>query len=127
MSDESVRIPEDPNSPNPIDRAVGSNALPDDYVMVFDSPDYEIGEVVCATLAAQGIHAVMKHPLVGLAGGMLPPIGNNLSHAIYVSPADFEVARQLLAEQQPTEEELAAEQAADTTTLEDAERNIRNA
>ena len=127
MSDEIGRLPEDENSPNPIDQAVGANALPDDYVLVFDSPDYETGEIVCATLAAQGIHAIMKHPQLGPAGGLLPPLGINWSHAIYVAPADLGTARQMLAAQEPSEAELAAEQAADPTTIEEAERRVRDA
>jgi hypothetical protein len=127
MSDEFANKIERGDEVNPIDRDQGINFVPDGYVLAYDSPDYETGEVVCATLASQGIHAVMYNAMPGPATNTLPPLGNTWSHAVYVPQADAEAARALLSAPTPTEEELAAEQAADPTTLEEAENNVKNA
>lgn len=117
----------DQNDTDREETASSANILPDDYVPVYDSPDYETGEVICATLAAQGLHAVMQNPTLGPAANVYPALGLTWSHAVYVPPDEVEAARSILSAQQPTEEELAAEQAADPTTLEEAEANIKNA
>ena len=109
------------------DVAPGANILPEDYVPIYDSPDFETGEVICATLAAEGIYAVLQNPTPGPATNALPPLGMTWSHAVYVAPEDVEAARAILNAPQPTEEELVAEQASDPTTLEEAEANIKNA
>lgn len=103
------------------------NAIPDGYVPVFDSPDFETGEIVCATLVAAGIDAIMQNPTVGPAANALPFLGNTWSHAVYVPPDSAEAARGILAAPPLTEDELAAEQAADPTTLEEAENTVRDA
>jgi hypothetical protein len=127
MSDEIESGIERRDEANPIDRDPGLIVVPDDYVLAYDSPDYETGEVVCATLASQGIHAVMYNPTPGPATNTLPPLGNTWSHAVYVAPYDLEAARALLSAPTPTEAQLTAEEAADPTTLEEAENNVRNA
>ena len=127
MSDETTRTTNPQSEAGAVERAVSVNGVPDGYVLVYDSPDYETGEVVCATLASQGIHAVMKNPMLGPATNLLPPLGNTWSHAVFVAAADEETARMLLAQESPTEEDLAAEQAADPMTLEEAEQSVRDA
>jgi hypothetical protein len=127
VSDENAGSVNHPIDENPIDLAPGLSALPDGFVPIYDSPDFETAEIVCATLAAQGIHAVMQNPTPGPASNALPFLGNTWSHGVYVAPEDAEVARALLLEPAPSEDELAAEQAADPTTLEEAEKNVRNA
>jgi hypothetical protein len=127
VSDETLPKTDVPDSFNPADDEAGGNVIPDDYVAVFDPPDFEVGEIVCATLTSAGIHALMVHPARGPASTALPFLGNTWSHTIFVAPEDVEAARALLAASPPSEEELAAAQAADTTTLEEAERKARNA
>lgn len=126
MSDETVREEENQVAINPVDDESGL-VVPPDYVLLFDSPDFETGEIVCATLASQGIQAVMQNPTLGPGANALPPLGQTWSHAVYVAPSDFAAAQELLSTASPSEEELAAEQAADPTTLEEAENSVRNA
>lgn len=127
MSDEAIPSEDLSEDENPIDVDPGVNALPSDYVLLVDPPDYETGEIILATLASSGIHGVMENPAPGPGSNVIPPLGIAWSHAIYVPPDDFERAREILAESQPTEEDLAAEQAADPTTLAEAENEVRNA
>ena len=126
MSDETPRAEDlEPPSAAVLERA--GIPIPDDYVLAYDAPDYETGEIVCATLIAESIHAVMANPDLGPGANALPALGNTWSHAVYVAPGDLELARAILSTPPPSEEELAAEQAADPTTLEQAEKNVRNA
>lgn len=127
MSQDATNRTEPAELPNPVDREPELNAIPPTYVLLCDSPDFETSEILCATLAAQGIHSVMQNPTEGPAANMLPFLGNTWSHAIYVAPGDLEAARAIITAPGPSEEELAAEQASDPTTLEQAERNVRNA
>ena len=126
MSDDNAYEVDDLEE-NPIDREPGLTVLPENYVQLYDSPDYETSEIICATLASQGIHAVMNNPSFAPGSNVLTPLAGNWSHVIFVAPDDLDTARALLATPAPTEDELAAEQAADPTTLEEAENNVRNA
>ena len=127
MSDEELPSDEIVDDENPVDLDPGLKAIPSDYVMLIDPPDFETSEILLATLAASGIHGVMENPVPSPADNTFPPLGISWSHAIWVSPDDFEAAQAVLAESQPTEEDLAAEQAADPTTLSEAERDVKNA
>jgi hypothetical protein len=127
LSDETLPSEEYSEEQNPIDVDPGVNALPPDYVLLVDPPNYETAEIILATLAAEGIHGVMDNPAPSPAGNVIPSLGIAWSHAIYVAPEDFDIAREVLAASQPSEEELAQEQAADPTTLSDAEREVRDA
>ena len=109
------------------DIAPEANILPSDYVPVFDSPDYEAAEIVCATLASEGIHGVMQNPLPNPGSNELAPLGMTWSHAVYVPPDEVEAARAILNAPPPTDEELAAAQAADPTTIEEAEAAVKDA
>ncbi len=126
MSNNTPRADElESAGPSVVDGAIGQ--IPDDYVLAYDAPDYETGEIVCATLIAEGINAVLANPELGPGSNALPALGNTWSHAVFVAPGDLEAATRILATPPPTEEELAAEQAADPTTLEQAEKNVREA
>ena len=127
MNYETIGPLESDNMQNPIDLDPGLQVIPSDYVLVMDAPDFETAEIVCATLAAEGIHAVMQHSTPNPGSNLLPALGNTYSRAVYVAPSNAEAALALLAASAPSEEELAAEQAADPTTLEEAENNVRNA
>lgn len=124
LSDNDVR--EDPEA-RQTGRGPGNQAIPQDYVLLCDPPDYETAEIILATLASAGVHAVMENPSLGPADNFLPPLGASWSHAIHVAREDIETARAIVDASPPTDEELAAEQAADPTTLDEAERNVRNA
>lgn len=112
-------------TPTALEQAGGT--VPDDYVLAFDAPDFETGEIVCATLIAEGLHAVMANPELGPGDNAIPALGQTWTHSVYVAPADLEAALRILATPPPSEEELAAEQAADPTTLEQAEQIARDA
>ncbi|HLJ54306.1 MAG TPA: hypothetical protein VKT77_04650 [Chthonomonadaceae bacterium] len=100
--------------------------IPDNYVLAFDAPDFESGEIVCATLVGAGLHAVLANPELGPALNALPALGNTWSHGVFVAPGELDTALAVLGSS-TSEEELAAEQAADPTTLEQAENSVRNA
>lgn len=102
-------------------------------VLVANAPDQQTAEIIVATLEAAGIPAFFLHDdtgavfMIGPAEGMLPPYGLNWNLDIAV-PADREQeALALLQAAGPTEEELIAEEEADPTTLEEAERRVREA
>ncbi len=126
MRDEKSGAPQNHVSAEPADTYVDANLVPPGYMLASDSPDYETGEIIVATLTAAGIHAVMQNPNRGPASNALPFLGNTWSHAVYVPPGDLEAARTVLSSAVPTEEELTQEQAADPTTLEEAERSVRD-
>ncbi len=115
------------DSPDPEALKKSTATIPDDYVLAYDAPDYETGEIVCATLIAEGLHAMLANPELGPGASAIPSIGLTWSHAVYVPPDELEAALKILSTPPPTEEELAAEQAADPTTLEQAEMNVRDA
>ena len=94
-------------------------------VPVYDAPDQGTAELVCATLQAAGIRAVARHQYTGPAAGMLSYLGLTYSRGVLVPASEAEAARALLAAQEPTEEELAAEVEADTMTLEEAEAHVK--
>ncbi len=126
MSDETGQSEGlEPPGQEALERAVAP--IPDEYVLAYDAPDYETGEIVCATLIAEGIHAIMANPEIGPAANVIPALGNTWTHSVYVAPGDLESARQIISATPPSEEELAAAQAADPTTLEQAEKNVRDA
>jgi hypothetical protein len=103
------------------------NAIPDNFVLAFDAPDLESAEIVLATLAAAGLHAAVANPELGPGSGALPHLGNTWSHGVFVAPDELESALAILSGPPPSEEEFAAAQAADPTTLEQAEKSVRNA
>ncbi len=94
-------------------------------VRVYDAPDQTTAELVCATLQAAGMRAVVQNQYVGPAAGMMPHLGITDSRGVLVPASEADAARALLAAQEPTEEELAAEVEADTMTLEEAEARVK--
>jgi hypothetical protein len=96
-----------------------------DLVLIYDAPDQTTAEIVCATLQAAGIEAVVQHQHRGPASGMLPYLGLADSRGVLVSESDEGAAHALLQALEPTEEELAAEAEDDETTLEQAEAAAR--
>ena len=95
------------------------------FVLVYDAPDQATSELVCASLQSAGIRAVVQSKYVGGAAGMLPYLGLADSRGVLVPASEADAARVLLADQQPTEDELAAEAEADTMTLEEAEARVK--
>lgn len=95
------------------------------FVLVYDAPDQATSELVCASLQSAGMRAVVQNQYVGPAAGMLPYLGLTDSRGVLVPASQAEAARALLAGQEPTEEELAAEAEADTMTLEEAEARVK--
>lgn len=102
-----------------------SDRIVQGLVLVFDAPDQATAELVCATLQAAGIHAVLQNQHSGPASGWLNYLGANYGRGVLVPHSQADAARSLLVEQAPTEEEIAAAAAADTTTTEEAEENLR--
>jgi hypothetical protein len=94
-------------------------------VLVYDAPDQTTSELVCASLQSSGIRAVVQNKYVGGAAGMLNYLGLTDSRGVLVPASEADAARALLADQQPTEDELAAEAEADTMTLEEAEARVK--
>ena len=95
-------------------------------VLVYDAPDQTTAELVCATLQAAGMRAVVQNQYAGPAAGMLPYLGLAYSRGVLVPASEAEAARALLAAQEPTEEEFEAEVEADTMTLEEAEAHVKS-
>lgn len=91
-------------------------------VLVFQASTQEEAEVVRATIEAAGIHAfldqVAPDPVVGAVD---PALGLAWRRGVYVSPANADEARALVDSITPSDEELDAEEQADTTTLQEAE------
>ena len=94
-------------------------------VLVYDAPDQTTAELVCATLQAANLRAVVQNQYVGPAAGMLSYLGNTYSRGVLVPASEADTAHALLAAQEPTEEELAAEVEAGTMTLEEAEARVK--
>ena len=97
----------------------------ENLVRIYDAPDQTTAEIVCATLQSAGIPAVVQNHYRGWAAGMLPHLALADSRGVLVAPSDAAAARELLAGQEPTEEELAAEAEADPTSLEEAEAQVK--
>ncbi len=97
-------------------------------VLIFVPGTNEEAEVVRATLEAAGIRATFQSGTINPYFGALDtPMRDAAGMGIFVAPSQVEAARLLLSEEAPTEEELAAEEAADPKTLEEAEAEVRNA
>jgi len=97
-------------------------------IPVFTAATNEEAVVVCATLRAAGIAAVLQSDgLDPVMGGLDSTTRDTAAMDIYVPPSQAEVAYAILAAQAPTEEELTAEEEADPTTLEEAEREVKHA
>jgi hypothetical protein len=94
-------------------------------VLVYDAPDQTTAELVCATLQAEGMQAVVQNQYVGPAAGMLPYLGLAYSRGVLVPVSEADAALALLAAQELTEEELAAEIEADPMTLAEAEERVK--
>lgn len=100
--------------------------LPEEMVLIYDAPDQSTAELVCATLEAAGIAAVVAHTTMGPAVGVLPYLGLGWSRSVSVPLSQVEAARAVLQADMPSEAELIAEQEADPLTLEEAEARVRD-
>lgn|GEM_PF-1880763 len=101
-------------------------ASQEEPVLVFDAPTGEEAEVVRATLEAAGIPAILGSPTVNpVVGALDPMVDTEWTHGVFVSPSNLEAARAILNAASPTEEELAAEEEEDPTTLAEAEARIK--
>ncbi len=98
---------------------------PEALVLVFDAPDQGTAELVCATLQSAGMRAMVQNQYLGPAAGMLPHLGIAGGRGVLVPASEADAARALIAAQEPTEEELAAEAEAAAMTLEEAEAQVR--
>lgn len=105
-----------------MERNIGTE---EELVLVYDAPDQTTAELVCATLHSAGIRAALQNQYGAPAAGMLSYLGMTGSRGVVVPASEADAARDLLAAQEPTEEELAAEAAADSMTLEEAEAKVR--
>ena len=97
----------------------------DDLILVYDAPDQTTAEIVCATLQAAGIEAFIQNAHRGPASGMLTHLGLADPRGVLVAPSDAYAARAVLETRTPSEEELAAEAAADPLSLEEAEARVK--
>ncbi len=98
----------------------------EEMVSIYDAPDQVTAEVVCATLEAAGIEAVVANTTTGPASGLLPHLGLGWSRGVSVPVSQAEAARALLQTHSPSDAELTAEEEADTLTLEEAEARVRD-
>ena len=96
-----------------------------ELVVIYDAPDQTTAEVVCATLQAAGIQAIVQNQHRGPASGMLPYLGLADARGVLVASEDADAASALLEAQEPSEEELAALVEADATSLEEAEARVK--
>ena len=94
-------------------------------VLVHDARDQPAAELVCATLQSAGLRAVVQNPYHAPAAGWLSYLGLPGSRGVLVPVSEADAARDLLASAGPTDEELAAEAEADTTTIEEAEARVK--
>jgi hypothetical protein len=107
------------------DQDESHRAALEDLVRVYDAPDQTTAEIVCATLQAAGIHAVLQNESRGPASGFLHHLALADARGVLVARADLAAATSVLQAQELTEEELAAEVDADSTSLEEAEARVR--
>jgi hypothetical protein len=92
-------------------------------VRVFQASTQEEAEVIRATLEAAGISAFLSQQSPSpVVGAIDPGVGSAWALGIYVSPADESAAREIINTLPASDEELDAEEQADTTTLQEAER-----
>ena len=97
----------------------------EEFVMVYDSPDQATAEMVCATLQAAGLRAVIQNERVGPAAGWLSYLGGEFGRGVFVSALDVVAANTLLLDLEPTEEEILAEMEAHGMTTEEAEAQVK--
>lgn len=96
-------------------------------VLIFTAMDNEEADVVRATLAGAGIPALLQSASVTTVMGAVDAVTRDTHNlGIFVTPSHVEAARALLNGPALTEEELAAEAAADPMTLAQAEAEVRN-
>jgi len=100
--------------------------LPEEMVLIYDAPDQTTAELVCATLEASGITAVVAHTTEGQASGILPYLGLGWSRSVSVPASQVEEAHAVLQANMLPEAELIAEEEADPMTLEEAEARVRD-
>lgn len=105
--------------------SLSQDNLPEDLVLVHSAPNDESARIVKAALEAAGILAWLQHP-DGLPGaGLLPHLAVGWSYGVLVHQNDKERADEVLVGSMPTEEELIAEEEADPTSLEEAEKRLK--
>ncbi len=97
----------------------------EEMVLVYDAPDQVTAEVICATLEAAGITAVIPHTTIGPGSGLLPHLGLAWSRSVTVPASQVEAAQAILQAHFPSDAELTAEEEADSLTLEEAEARVR--
>ncbi len=108
--------------------AAGATFVGNEPVLIFTAMDNEEADVVRATLAAAGIPAMLQSASVTTVMGAVDAVTRDTHNlGIVVAPSHVEAARALLNAPALTEEELAAEAAADPTTLAQAEAEVRKA
>lgn len=109
--------------------APGSADAHEEPILVYQPATEEEADVVRATLEAAGIPAILQAPNVNAGLGILTETvgGSAWSDGIYVAPSNIEAARAILNAPTLTEAELIAAAEADPITLEEAEKNARNA
>lgn len=103
---------------NPSDRA-------DELVMVYDAPTQTISEMVCATLQAAGVRAVVENEYRGPAAGWLNYLGNDYGRGVLVPASELELAKAVLDAQSPSEDEILTALQTDAVSIEEAEANVR--
>jgi hypothetical protein len=95
------------------------------YALVYDAPDQATAEMVCATLLAQGLRAVVQNEHRGPAAGWLNYLGTSYGRGVLVPVSEADAAQAILAAQEPTEEEIIEAMEADGTTIEEAEARVK--
>ncbi len=98
-----------------------------ELVLIYDAPDQTTAEIVCATLHAAGIQAVIQSQYRAPAAGLMTYLGQSEPRGVLVAASDVLPARTILEAPSPTEEELTAEQEANPLTLAEAEARVKNA
>jgi hypothetical protein len=95
-----------------------------EHVLIFDAPNQTTAELVCATLQAAGLHAVLLNERAAAASGWLNYL-MTWGLGVLVPASEAEAARAVLKEREPTEEEILADMEADGTSIEEAEARVR--
>ena len=96
----------------------------EDYVIAYEAPNPVTAELVCATLRAEGLRAILQHMYPAPAAGWLNYLGK-YGQGVLVPASEAEAARIVLAAQEPTEEELVEEFESQLNTIEEAETRVR--
>jgi hypothetical protein len=99
--------------------------IDEELILIYDAPNQTTAELVCATLQAAGLRAVLQHEYGSPASGWMNHIWTNRGKGVGVPASEVEAAQAILADQEISEEELLNEMEMDGMTLEEAEARVK--